>query len=169
MSEPLNYISELYKNVDDEGPIPLIENTVVEEAIAVVKDMSFKETESLVPVDSLFYYLSALALLNAAIKHQYKGRIHYGFIKLNAKKVAEYVINHKEEYTEASVYYRKEEKKENCCLFLKVHDVVFSFHHIEEDDTILSAVEFEPIEWTGIKLKYIAQPLFLYARDTVQG
>lgn len=131
-----------------------INPSVIEEAIQVVKDLQFNDSKS------LFYYLSALTLLNAAIKLKVFPKLHYAFIKINARVAAERIIEQREQYSDTFVYYSVQEK----CLFFQVFDVIFSYHHVGETPLIIQASQFKPIVWKGIRLRPIAQPFYLYAK-----
>lgn len=132
-----------------------IDSSVVEDAILVIKELHFNDSLS------LFYYLSALTLLNAAIKLKVFPKLHYAFIKNNARVAAERIIEHHEQYPDIYVYYSVQEK----CLFFQVFDVIFSYHHVEETPLIIQASQFKTIVWKGIRLRPIAQPFYLYAKQ----
>ena len=75
MSTISEHIFGLYNQlVDDE--IQPIDETVVDDAIGVINKISVSDA------DSLFYFLAAMNLLNAAIKTaKHKSQLFYGFIK----------------------------------------------------------------------------------------
>lgn len=150
----LNDIEELFKQYRKSRC--QIEDHVVEDAISVVENLHCNDSES------IFYILSALNLLNAAIKREsHKAKLSYDYIKGKAVETFEYIHCHHELFEEISFYYAKND----LCLFVNVFDVIFSFHQVKETPTIIQASQFEPIEWKGIRLQRIAQPLFLYAKE----
>lgn len=133
-----------------------IDASVVEDAISVVKESHFNDSES------VLYFLSALNLLNAAVKKsEFKTRLDYGFIKRKACEAAECIIENGDMFPNISVYFRIEDN----CLFLKAFDVIFSYHSIKRTPAILKSASFAPIIWSGVRLQPIAQPLFLYVKQ----
>ena len=106
----------------------------------------------------VFLQLCALNLLNAAIKtEKYKDLLSYDLIKLNAAKLVGVIANLKT--YNITYFYNKEEN----CLYIKFINIVFSFHHVPLISEILKASFAQPINWPGIRLQKIAQPLLCYA------
>ena len=137
-----------------------IDNTIVEEAIYMVNNFQVNT-----PI-SLFYYLSALNLLNAAIKRNaHKAKLSYEIIKGKVVEIVDYVYTNKARFDNISFYY----DKSDICLYINAFDVIFSFHQVIETPIIIQASQFEPIEWKGIRLQQIAQPLFMYAKKEYES
>lgn len=108
--------------------------------------------------DEVFLLLCALNLLNAAIKTEsYKDKLSYDLIKSNATKLIAVIDGLKKD--NISYYYNKEEY----CLYYKLGNIVFSFHHVPLTNEILKASFAYPIVWPGIRLQRIAVPLLDYA------
>jgi hypothetical protein len=151
-----NSIIEEIHLKDVENAKLAIDASVVEDAISVVKESHFSDSES------VLYFLSALNLLNAAVKKsEFKTRLDYGFIKRKASEAAECIIENGDMFPNISVYFRIEDN----CLFLKAFDVIFSYHSIKRTPTILKSAGFAPIIWSGVRLQPIAQPLYLYVKQ----
>lgn len=156
MSEISDYIKEAYTSIRiDEERRPIASDTV-DAAMDVLKSYRINDTVG------LFYYLAAINLLNAAIKmKQYKKRLRYSFIKGKARVVTEYVIA-KNRFDGVFYHYNKPEN----CLYVKVLDVVFSFHYVDETPFILGpASQTAPVEWSGIRLQILAEEIFLKAKE----
>lgn len=149
-------VSDEYKKVDLEAPAVLINIESVEEAIAILRKLKIYRTRD------VFLYLSAINLLNAAIKQaEYKKELKYGFIKGKALIAAKIIIT-RYRYDNIRYYYSTDEK----CLYIEVYDVVFSFHNILEDSIIIEIVaKEEKIVWPEIRLQRIAIPLFELAKE----
>lgn len=149
-------VSDEYKKVDLEAPAVLINRESVEEAIAILRKLKIYRTRD------VFLYLSAINLLNAAIKQtEYKKELKYGFIKGKALLLARIIIT-RYRYDNVRYYYNTDEK----CLYIEVYDVVFSFHNILEDSIIIeTAAKAEKIVWPEIRLQRIATPLFELAKE----
>jgi len=145
-----------YKKVDLEAPAVLINRESVEEAISILRKLKIYRTRD------VFLYLSAINLLNAAIKQaEYKKELKYGFIKGKALMTAKIIIT-RYRYDNVRYYYNTDEK----CLYIEVYDVVFSFHNILEDSIIIeTAAKEEKIVWPEIRLQRIATPLFELAKE----
>ena len=132
----------------------------VDKAITVVNNLT--ETDS----KSLFYLLSAINLLNAAIKvKKYKSQLHYEFIKTKVSNIADNILNNPSYFDRTSVFYDSLQK----CIYFNVYNVVFSFHYILETKLIKTmASKNEPIIWDGVKLQRIAQSVFIYAKEVYE-
>lgn len=140
-----------------DGLMPaVISREHVEEAITVLRTLSLKRARD------FFYYLSAINLLNAAIKQsEYKKELGYGFIKGKALLVAKIIIT-RYRYDDIRYFYSIDEK----CLYIDVYGVVFSFHNILEDPIIINtAAKAQTIVWPGIRLQRIAEPLYNLAKS----
>lgn len=135
------------ENRTDKG----INEMVITEALGV----STEECES---PEGFFRTLSALNLLNAAIKDKrWKRQLSYGFIKGRATALFEEWIAHPIEGVRA--YYDKKEG----AVFFEVVGVVFSYHNIRLSETTRSFIrssENKPIKWPGIRLQKIPVELF---------
>lgn len=108
----------------------------------------------------LFLVLSAINLLNAAIKKkEYKKKLGYSLIKTKASLLLELLIKG-DSMNCVTYYYNAEEK----CMYVKVYGVIFSFHNISESDIILNTAPQNIIEWTGIKLQAIPIEVFELAK-----
>lgn len=154
MSKISKYIEERYSMLSENEARHPITQENVEAAVKVLRKYLVHNTEG------LFYYLSAINLLNAAIKMKpYKKQLTYGFIKGKARAIVEYVIA-KNEYEGVSYHYDAQAN----CLYIKVMDVVFSFHSVEETPFILGpASETAPIIWPGIRLQILSEDIFMEA------
>lgn len=130
----------------------LIYDKLVEKAISIVLNHN-QDNEN-----SLFLQLCALNFLNAVIKTEaFKNKLSYNLIKPNAAKLIKTIDKLKNE--EISYYYNKKEY----CLYIKIGNLVFSFHHVPLITEVLKASFATPIKWPGIRLQKIAQPLLNYA------
>lgn len=131
------------------GKIFEIESDSVSKALLIVPKMNISTKTD------IFVYLCALNLLNAAIKTpEFKHTLSYSTIKTNAGRLIREIDNLKE--ASITYYYNPEEG----CLYIKVEDVIFSFHQVPQTPEILKASFSKPIQWPGIRLQKIAQPLF---------
>ena len=156
MSTISEHIFGLYNQlVDDE--IQPIDETVVDDAIGVINKISVSDA------DSLFYFLAAMNLLNAAIKTaKHKSQLFYGFIKTRVSKITDLILQNPSFYTDTSVYYDDKQR----CMYFEVYGVIFSFHQVQETKLIKNiASKNDRIQWTGIRLQRIAQNIFLYAKQ----
>lgn len=155
MSEISKYVEEQYNRLVGEESMPISEDSV-REAIRCIDDFDLKDSKS------LFTIVAALNLLNAAIKKDdLKSTLYYSYIKNNVSKVADYYLSNSDKFEDVVVYYEIARK----CLFLKIYDVVFSFHQIKETNKIISiATNSKPIVWPGIRLQRIAQSVFEYGK-----
>ena len=147
-------VEKIYKekeNRTDKG----LDEMIVMKALAVA-------TEECYDQDDYFRVLSALNLLNSAIKDKrWKGELSYRFIKGRASALFSQWIAERAEGVEAC--YDGEER----VVIFKVDGVVFSFHNIQLSDRIRSfvrTVENRPIAWTGIRLQKIPVELFWLAQ-----
>ena len=155
----MGYVSDKvvaeYQKVDLEEPVASISRASVDEAIKILRKLKIYHTRD------VFLYLSAINLLNAAIKQaEYKKELGYGFIKGKAVLVTKIIIT-RFQYGNIHYYYASDEK----CLYIEVYGVVFSFHNILEDPLIIeAATKAEKIDWPEIRLQRIATPLFELAK-----
>ena len=165
MSEISERISAIYSTVADDEPRRDIAPSSVDQAIHVLRNYRIEDAKG------LFYYMSAISLLNAAIKmpKYRKGdcrrkEINYNFIKGKARVVVEYVIAQRD-FEGVTYYYNAPER----CLYVKVFDVVFSFHQVVETDFILHRAANQPhFEWPGIRLQWIAEEVFLIGKELIE-
>ncbi len=155
-----NDISKLISNwlqEISEEQIQSIDEKLVKKSINIVIYLHPKNT------DEVFLQLCALNLLNAAIKTEmYKNHLSYDLIKSNAAKLVAVVDSLKKD--DISYYYNKEES----CLYYKLDNIVFSFHHVPLTSEILKASFSNPITWPGIRLQKIAVPLLNYAINSLE-
>ena len=144
-----------YQKIDLEAPVAPISRASIDEAIRILRKLKIYHTRD------VFLYLSAINLLNAAIKQpEYKKELGYGFIKGKAVLVTRIIIT-RFKYGNIRYYYASDEK----CLYVEVYGVVFSFHNILEDPMIIEeATNAEKIVWPEIRLQRIAMPLFELAK-----
>ena len=145
-----------HQNLSD-GQIQSIDEELVNKAINIVIHLHPKNR------DEVFLQLSALNLLNAAIKTEsFKDYLSYDLIKSNAAKLLGVIDRLKSD--NISYYYNKEE----FCLYIKIDDIIFSFHHVPLTSEILKASFASPITWSGIRLQKIAQPLLNIAINSLE-
>lgn len=143
-------VEKIYRekeNRTDKG----IDEMVITEALGVA-------TEECDTLDGFFRTLSALNLLNSAIKDKrWKHQLSYGFIKGRVSNLFEYWIANPVEGVKA--YYNSTER----ALFFEVDGVVFSYHNIRLSNTMRSFICSPSncyIEWPGIRLQKIPVDLF---------
>lgn len=152
----------VYQTISEGEPRRDIAPETVSDAIHVLKSYRVQDSKG------LFYYLTAINLLNAAIKMQqyrfgeyHQREISYFFIKGKARVIVECVIA-KRPFDNVIYYYKPSEK----CLYVKVFDVVFSFHQVEETDFVLNIAAKKPsFDWPGIKLQWIAEDVFFIGKS----
>lgn len=155
----MNQISEdifkLYNQLEGDECQP-IDSNVVDEAVAIINSSNAEDSKV------LFLLLSAINLLNAAIKtEKHKSQLFYGFIKTKVSKIADAIILSPSSYEDTSIFYDSAQK----CMYFEVFGVIFSFHQIMETKLIKNvAAKNTPIQWTGVRLQRIAQNLFIYAK-----
>ena len=155
----MNQISEdifkLYNQWEGDECQP-IDSNVVDEAVAIINSSNAEDSKV------LFLLLSAINLLNAAIKtEKHKSQLFYGFIKTKVSKIADAIILSPSSYEDTSIFYDSAQK----CMYFEVFGVIFSFHQIMETKLIKNvAAKNTPIQWTGVRLQRIAQNLFIYAK-----
>ena len=152
-------IENIYNALSEDSVLE-ISDDIVKAAMKVLRNYRIYNTKG------LFYYLTAVNLLNAAIKRkEYKNKLRDSFIKGKVAVIVEYVIRR---YTLYNVNYYYSESES--CIYRKVYDVVFSFHNIPTEILEYEDVgKQKKIEWSGIRLQRIAQPLFLLASELIQG
>lgn len=156
----MNQISEdifkLYNQLEGDECQP-IDSNVVDEAVAIINSSNAEDSKV------LFLLLSAINLLNAAIKtEKHKSQLFYGFIKTKVSKIADAIILSPSTYEDTSIFYDSAQK----CMYFEVFGVIFSFHQIMETKLIKNvAAKNTPIQWTGVRLQRIAQNLFIYAKE----
>lgn len=156
-NEISSLISKWVQNESD-GVVFSIDEGLVKKAINIVIYLHPKNE------DEVFLQLCALNLLNAAIKTElYKDKLSYDLIKSNAAKLVVVFDNLKND--EVSYYYNRDEY----CLYFKLGNIVFSFHHVPLTSEILKASFANPINWPGIRLQKIAQPLLNYTIKSIEN
>lgn len=115
-------------------------------------------TEDCETKEDFFKVLSALNLLNSAIKdRRWKGQLSYGFIKGRAAKLFDQWIANP--VVGVSAFYNDKEG----AVFFDVDGVVFSYHRIRFSERIRSFIHSasnRPIAWAGIRLQTIPVELF---------
>ena len=155
----MNQISEdiikLYDQLEGDESQP-INGSIVDEAISVINNRSAIDS------NSLFLLLSALNLLNAAVKtEKHKSQLYYGFIKSKVSKIADVIIQDPASFASTSLFYDSVQK----CMYFEVFGVIFSFHQIFETKLIKNvASKNTPIQWTGVRLQRIAQRVYELAK-----
>ena len=155
----MNQISEdiikLYDQLEGNESQP-IDGSIVDEAISVINNRSAIDS------NSLFLLLSALNLLNAAVKtEKHKSQLYYGFIKSKVSKIADVIIQDPASFASTSLFYDSVQK----CMYFEVFGVIFSFHQIFETKLIKNvASKNTPIQWTGVRLQRIAQRVYELAK-----
>ncbi len=120
--------------------------------------------------EDLFYLLSAINLLNAAIKRdEFKGVVSYREIKGNISRVLNYLISirsGKGWNSKVEFFINLAEK----CAYIKVLEFQFSFHSIaitrDIDDFVISRHN-QVKEWEGIRLQKVAGELFRFATQNL--
>lgn len=156
----MNQISEdiikLYDQLEGDESQP-IDGSIVDEAISVINNRSAIDS------NSLFLLLSALNLLNAAVKtEKHKSQLYYGFIKSKVSKIADVIIQAPTSFASTSLFYDSVQK----CMYFEVYGVIFSFHQIFETKLIKNiASKNRPILWTGVRLQRIAQRVYELAKN----
>ncbi len=143
-------VENLYKkneNRTDKG----LDDMIITEALGVA-------TEHCVDKDDFFRVLSALNLLNAAIKDKrWKSELSYDFIKGRAAQLFDQWIASPVDGVKA--YYNEREG----AVFFDVDGVVFSYHRIGFSERIRAFIHSaanSPIEWAGVRLQKIPVELF---------
>ena len=155
----MNQISEdifkIYNQLEGDEWQP-IDGNVVNEAISVINNRNADDS------NSLFLLLSAINLLNAAIKTEnYKSQLYYGFIKTKVSKIADSIISNPGSYDDTFVFYDGVQK----CMYFEVFGVIFSFHQVLETKLIKNiASNNTPIKWSGVRLQRIAQKIYELAK-----
>ena len=128
-----------------------IDEMVITEALGVA-------TEECDTRDSFFRALSALNLLNSAIKDKrWRRQLSYAFIKGRATDLFEGWIRNPVQGVKA--YYDGKER----AVFFEIDGVVFSYHNIRLSDTtraFIRSAANRHIEWPGIRLQKIPVELF---------
>ena len=152
-------IENIYNALSEDSVLEISDDNV-KAAMKVLRNYRIYNTKG------LFYYLTAVNLLNAAIKRkEYKNKLRYSFIKGKVAVIVEYMIRR---YTLYNVNYYYSESES--CIYRKVYDVVFSFHNIPTEILEYEDVgKQKKIEWSGIRLQRIAQPLFLLSSELIEG
>lgn len=160
----MNQISEdiikLYDQLEGDESQP-IDGSIVDEAISVINNRSAIDS------NSLFLLLSALNLLNAAVKtEKHKSQLYYGFIKSKVSKIADVIIQDPASFASTSLFYDSVQK----CMYFEVFGVIFSFHQIFETKLIKNvASKNTPIQWTGVRLQRIAQRVYELAKANIDN
>lgn len=153
-TEKRQIVETIYaKNMDrtDKG----INDLIITEALA-------EATKSCQDPNEYFMVLSALNLLNSAIKDKcWKHDLSYGFIKGRAAELFEKWI--KSPIDGVSSYYNSKEG----AVFFSVDGVVFSCHRIRLSERIRNFIQLpgnKPIPWSGVRLQKIPVELFDMAK-----
>ena len=155
MNQSSEDIIKLYDQLEGNESQP-IDGSIVDEAISVINNRSAIDS------NSLFLLLSALNLLNAAVKtEKHKSQLYYGFIKSKVSKIADVIIQDPASFASTSLFYDSVQK----CMYFEVFGVIFSFHQILETKLIKNvASRNTPIQWTGVRLQRIAQRVYELAK-----
>lgn len=148
-------IFKLYNQLEGDECQP-IDDSVVDEAVSIINNSNIEDSKV------LFLMLSAINLLNAAIKtEKHKSQLFYGFIKTKVSKIADTIILNPSSYDDTSLFYNSAQK----CMYFQVFGVIFSFHQIPETKLIKNvATNNAPVQWTGVKLQRIAQRVYELAK-----
>lgn len=148
-------IIKLYNQLEGDESLP-IDGSMVDDAISVINNRSAFDP------NTLFLLLSAINLLNAAVKtEKYKSQLYYGFIKAKVSKIADTIIQNPTSFDGTSLFYDNVQK----CMYFEVFGVIFSFHQILETKLIKNvASKKTPIQWTGVRLQRIAQSVYELAK-----
>lgn len=156
MSKISEYIFSLHSQLK-ENESQHIDDHVVDEAVSVVNNTKLTDSYS------FFYIISAVNLINAAIKlERFKAKLSYDLITSKVSIFADTYLNNPQFFEDISVYYDKNQK----CIYFDVYGVIFSFHNIRETYLIKNvASNKERIIWVGIRLQRIAQRVFSYAKE----
>ena len=110
----MNVISEdifkLYNQLEGDECQP-IDSGVVDDAISIINNSNVEDSKV------LFLLLSAINLLNAAIKtEKHKSQLFYGFIKTKVSKIADTIILSPSLYNDTSLFYDSAQK----CIYFEV-------------------------------------------------
>lgn len=156
MNQIAEDINKLYNQLEGDESLP-IDGSVVDEAISVINNRSAIDS------NSLFFLLSAINLLNAAVKtEKHKSQLYYGFIKTRVSKIADEIMQSPNSFSGTSLFYDSVQK----CMYFDVFNVIFSFHQILETKLIKNvASRNSPIQWTGVRLQRIAQKVYELAKS----
>ena len=155
----MNQISEdiikLYNQLEDDESLP-IDSSMVDDAISVINNRSAFDS------NTLFLLLSAINLLNAAVKtEKHKSQLYNGFIKTKVSKIADTIMQNPTSFADTSLFYDDVQK----CMYFDVFGIIFSFHQILETKLIKNvASKKTPIQWTGVRLQRIAQSVYELAK-----
>lgn len=149
-------IADLHKNTEEQNMSFDISQDDIDDSVSILKHHRVNN------IKDVFLFLSAINLLNAAIKRpEYKKKLGYGFVKGKALILAKIIIT-RYKYNDVLYYYNVEEK----CLYISVYGVVFSFHNVREEVYITKHASCQKkIIWPGIRLQKIAQPLLSLAKE----
>ena len=124
MSKISEHIFGLYSQLVGDEIQPIDEN-VVDEAMGVINKINVTDD------NSLFYFLSAINLLNAAIKtEKYKSRLFYEFIKTRVSAVADCVLKNATSFYDFYFLFLHNERPVNTD---KPVSRQFVFHHFHAD------------------------------------
>lgn len=116
MSHISEHIFKLYNQLSEDEIQP-IDDDVVVNAINIINRISVNNS------DSLFYFLTAMNLLNAAIKTaQHKSQLSHAFIKTRVSKIADKILQNPSSFTETYLFYDNAQK----CMYFEVYDVIFT-------------------------------------------
>ena len=112
----------------------------------------------------LFHVISALNLLNAAIKRkEFKKRLSYGMIKGNVSRILHFLALGNAERLGAHISYNQQEK----CVYIRMHQLQFSFHNVVLSPVLHSYFSNQDgtTTWEGFRLQRIAGELFELAEE----
>ncbi|MFR9597349.1 MAG: hypothetical protein SNH79_07220 [Rikenellaceae bacterium] len=117
--------------------------------------------------EDAFIVLSALNLLNAAVKNkenkEYQEIAHYGFIKPSVVKFfLQCIDKNNVKYIDEASYNAKEQ-----CLYIRCLGIQFSFHNIDviSIDNFINSLCNKQVSWDGIRLQPIAVELYELAKS----
>ncbi|MGB5989056.1 MAG: hypothetical protein WBG43_04900 [Marinifilaceae bacterium] len=149
-------IQELIALTKNDEQISEISEDLVKQASKIAND----RVDSL---DECFLALSALNLLNTAIKRdEFKDSLYYGMIKACVSRLFSRLISLDMSSVDLSINIKEQ------CAYIKIYGLQFSFHHIGIGDDIKGFINKDKntiVEWEGVRLQKIAGELFTLALE----
>ncbi|MGL4520398.1 MAG: hypothetical protein ACRCUJ_12185 [Phocaeicola sp.] len=115
--------------------------------------------------NDLFVALSALNLLNAAVKIElFKEQVGYGFIKPAVSRIIQHCMKSNESNFFDDICYDAKRK----CAYLRCFGLQFSFHNVNTnciDDEIITLISEHSPVWDGVRLQPVALELYQLAKE----
>lgn len=150
-------LSQIAGVLDEGESLPISENDVYRAACSLSKYCLNNS--------DVFSMLSCINLLNAAIKTpQWKEKLSYGDIKLRAADLFAQCISDPKTFNQVQCYY----DVAGHCAYMKIYGVIFSFHNLRLDDSIMSfcsSSRNKKISWNGLRLQKIASKVMEIADE----